>query len=111
MKPKDLLKNIKEQYDRLAEVSPLLPMRVIADFKAKFSTGPYADISKPEEANGLEEIVVYLPSKDRERLVAAVSPTPPSLNAPPPRVEGPLRLSITEAELLDAAHTESRGTE
>ena len=57
MSPHDLLKYVKENYDRLAEVSPLLPQPVIKVFQERFANE--TDISKPEEANGLEKIVVY----------------------------------------------------
>lgn len=59
MLPNELLKRVRDDYDRLAEISPLLPEIVIADFKKKFSNDKYNEISKPEETNGLEKIVVY----------------------------------------------------
>jgi hypothetical protein len=57
MKPSDFLKYVKDQYDRLQEISPLVPPSIISEFQSKFSK--YTDISKPEEANGLEKIEVY----------------------------------------------------
>jgi hypothetical protein len=57
MQPNDFLKYVKDQYDRLQEISPLLPPEVIAEFQKKFENEK--DISKPEEANGLEKITVY----------------------------------------------------
>jgi hypothetical protein len=60
MSPHELLKFTKDGYDRLQEISPLLPPPVIADFKKKFDK--YEDISKPEEANGLEKIEVFTES-------------------------------------------------
>ena len=57
MQPNDFLKYVKDQYDRLQEISPLLPPEVILEFQTKFAHEN--DISKPEEANGLEKIVVY----------------------------------------------------
>lgn len=65
---KDFLKNIKEQYDRLSETSPLIPSQVIQHFKSTFKDKQYDSISKPPEANGLEEVVVYDPKKDTEIL-------------------------------------------
>jgi hypothetical protein len=64
MSPHDLLKYVKDQYDRLAEISPLVPTNVIQKFQSKFKK--YTDISKPEEANGLEKITVYKPSPAEE---------------------------------------------
>ena len=57
MAPNDFLKYVKDQYDRLQEISPLLPPEVIFEFQTKFANEK--DISKPEEANGLEKIEVY----------------------------------------------------
>jgi hypothetical protein len=63
MSPHDLLKYVKDQYDRLAEISPLVPPEVIGRFKREFRK--YTEISKPEEANGLEKITVY---REAERI-------------------------------------------
>lgn len=57
--PHDLLKHTQEHYDRLAEISPLLPQLALDEFKTKFAKE--TEISKPEEANGLEKIVIYNP--------------------------------------------------
>lgn len=57
MSPHDLLKYVKDQYDRLAEISPLVPSAIIHKFQKRFKK--YTDISKPEEANGLEKITIY----------------------------------------------------
>lgn len=59
MRPNDLLKYVKNEYDRLCEVSPLLPPSVIHLFKQRFSEAKYDSISKPEDANGLHAIEVY----------------------------------------------------
>lgn len=59
MSPIDLLKYVKEQYDRLAEISPLVPPAIIAEFNAKFAKPEYKDISKPEITNGLHQIEVF----------------------------------------------------
>lgn len=55
--PQDLLKDTQQHYDRLQEISPLIPPDIIDNFKKNFTQ--YKDISKPEEANGLEKITVY----------------------------------------------------
>lgn len=57
MQPNDFLKYVKDQYDRLQEISPLLPPEVIIEFQKKFEKE--TEISKPEEANGLEKITVF----------------------------------------------------
>lgn len=57
MGPHDLLKYVKDQYDRLAEISPMVPEIIIHEFQRKFKNEK--EISKPEEANGLHKINVY----------------------------------------------------
>jgi hypothetical protein len=57
MSAHDLLKKVKDDFDRLTEVSPPLPNESIADFKAKYND---AKIAKPEEANGLTSIHVFV---------------------------------------------------
>ena len=67
MSPHDLLKYVKDQYDRLAEISPMVPEIVIHEFQNKFKNEK--NISKPEEANGLHKIDIY---KDVEDAVSIV---------------------------------------
>lgn len=57
MSPHSFLKFVKDQYDRLAEISPLIPNEVIQMFQRRFRK--ITDIHKPEEANGLHKIEVY----------------------------------------------------
>lgn len=59
MSPIDLLKYVKEQYDRLAEISPLVPPKIIIEFNSKFNKPEYKDISKPEITNGLHAIEIF----------------------------------------------------
>ena len=74
MQPGDFLKYVKDQYDRLAEVSPLVPDSVVDEFKSKFSK--YTDVSKPEETNGLHKIEIYVDDR-------VSSPSPFTLDAAP----------------------------
>ena len=67
MRPKDLLKSIKTEYDRLAEVSALIPPPIIKAYNKRFDNDKYKEVAKPEESNGLETIVVYNPQKDKEK--------------------------------------------
>lgn len=55
--PSDLLKQTKDTYDRLQEISPLLPANILTEFRRKYDKE--TNISKPEEANGLERVLVY----------------------------------------------------
>jgi hypothetical protein len=57
VKPKDLLKYIRNEYDRLSEISPLFPRSIIKKFNDKFKNE--TQISQPEEVNGLEKIAIY----------------------------------------------------
>lgn len=59
MSPSDLLKYVKVEYDRLSEISPLIPPGIVDLFHTKFSNDKYAEISKPEITNGLHSIDVY----------------------------------------------------
>jgi hypothetical protein len=60
MTPTEFLKYCKDQYERLAEISPILPPKIVEDFKKKFSK--YVDtVSFPEEMNGLDPIDVFDP--------------------------------------------------
>lgn len=60
MNPHDLLKMTKETYDRLQEISPLLPEKVVEKFKNKLAKYKDMDIGVPDEANGLERVTVYV---------------------------------------------------
>lgn len=64
MTPQDLLKYVKQEYDRLAETSPLIPPAIIDLFRKRFSEPKYADIAKPEDTNGLSAITVYKGAND-----------------------------------------------
>ena len=59
MTPNDLLKYVKTEYDRLSEISPLVPPNIIEDFKMKFSDAKYDAISRPEDTNGLHPIHIF----------------------------------------------------
>jgi hypothetical protein len=65
----ELLARCKDLYDRLAEISPLIPPDVIASYKSKFYT--MKDIHHPEDTNGLTAIHPYRPSVDSVRPVIA----------------------------------------
>jgi len=55
--PGPMLKDIKDQFDRLQEISPLIPEKIISEFKRTFDA--QTDISKPQETNGLHDIAIY----------------------------------------------------
>ena len=70
----DLLKYTKSEYDRLSEISPLLPPSVIDAFKSRF--GKLTHIALPEETNGLHAVDIY------SELQIPVSPREISANTP-----------------------------
>lgn len=80
MSPHDLLKYVKDQYDRLAEISPMVPEIVIKEFQHKFKNEK--EISKPEEANGLHKINVYKFSDDDETIKEM-----PDIHSPAPNMK------------------------
>lgn len=55
---KDFLKMVSDSITRLKEIEPQIPDKVISEYKIKFKDEP-GTISKPEETNGLAEILVY----------------------------------------------------
>jgi hypothetical protein len=87
MSPHDLLKYVKDQYDRLAEISPMVPEIVIHEFQRKFKN--QKDISKPEEANGLHKIDIYRDVHDDEtmREMPSLKPTSPLVLRKAPSLE------------------------
>ena len=58
MSPRDLLKYTRDAYDRLDEISPLVPPEIVKEFQKRF--GKLVEIAKPEIANGLEKVMVYV---------------------------------------------------
>ena len=82
-KPSELLQFIRTEYDRLNEISPLIPPSIIKEFNIRFSHEK--EISQPEETNGLEKISVYTPptvekmvqadDEKKEEIVMPVSPS------------------------------------
>lgn len=72
--PSDLLKDTQSHYDRLQEISPLIPPDVIHEFKTQFGTNK--DISKPEETNGLEKITVFTENPLRTISAPSIDGTP-----------------------------------
>lgn len=58
MAPKDMLKVVRDQCDRMHETSPQIPDSVIHEFRDRFSdTTP--GVKKPEITNGLDPILVH----------------------------------------------------
>jgi hypothetical protein len=87
MKPRELLKYVKDEYERLSEISPMIPAKLIVIFNAKF--GNEKEISQPEEVNGLEKITVYNPPinfidiKPSAPQIEPILPEPPKSSSKP----------------------------
>jgi hypothetical protein len=97
MTPADLLKYVKDADDRLQEISPLVPQTVIADFRRRFhqKTNPNP-IAMPEEANGLEAIVVF-PRAEEGRAEETQPETPfVASRVFPPRLEEPASAGLPQ---------------
>lgn len=99
MLPNDFLKYVKDQYDRLQEISPLLPPEVISEFQTKFANEK--EISKPEEANGLEKITVFRGTENLDVSDAGESRTPQF------KVRTPKLARIATAALSETKKTEN----
>jgi hypothetical protein len=87
----DLLKFVKDSYDRLAETSPQVPPEAIVEFRQRFSGPKYDDISKPEVSNGLEKISVFeatlrTRSAATTPAISVTVPAAPTLNIRNPEV-------------------------
>jgi len=59
IRPKDLLKLINDQFERLNELSQLVPEDVVSTFQKKYKS---STIDRPPELNGLDEIKIYIHS-------------------------------------------------
>jgi hypothetical protein len=115
MTPADLLKLTRDGYDRLQEISPMIPPEVLREFKKKFETEK--EIAKPEEANGLEHIIIFSePTDDRrpsflvrpEVLIDGLNTTPEGLSPTlPTEVETHTEPHVHEPPHLHQAEQET----
>ena len=85
MQPGDFLKYVKDQYDRLAELSPLIPGSITSTFARQMEK--YKDISKPEETNGLNKINIFVDTAHELDGGNGLSPLPPPPNMVLPMVK------------------------
>lgn len=52
-----MLDDIRQQIERLQELAPPIPQKIISDFKNQYTQ--YQDVSRPTITNGLEKINIY----------------------------------------------------
>jgi hypothetical protein len=62
--PDEFLKLIKNELERLKEISPAIPDDIIAEYKNSFSE--YKEVSKPEICNGLDNIHIYSEMEEQQ---------------------------------------------
>ena len=86
----ECLKYVKQEYDRMAEISPLVPPEIVRTFQQRFGGEKYAKISKPIETNGLEAIEIF---KEVLRPVEDQS-----AQSGPPKTQNLVRLQTLGAE-------------
>ena len=60
---KDLIKIVNDSFERLNELSQLIPEKTLSAFRAKYKKNP---LKKPPIVNGLEEITIFVPESDEE---------------------------------------------
>ena len=70
--PSTLLKLVRNDYDRLAEVSPMLPRESTDYFESKFKK---YQVSRPPEVNGLEVVKIYTETTSKDAVDPLPSPT------------------------------------
>jgi len=63
----DFLKLIKEDLERLKEISPIIPDNTIKEYRERFDIPDYKEISKPEICNGLTAIEPYSQAEESKR--------------------------------------------
>lgn len=85
MQPGDFLKYVKDQYDRLAELSPPIPSSIAKEFSHRMEK--YMDISKPEETNGLNKIEIFVDSANELGGLVSPLPAPPTPPAPTAKMQ------------------------
>lgn len=81
MHPRDFIKVIREQVERLGEISPPVSDDIISNFKHEFDD-KYPNVSRPEVTNGLIEIKVYKepPTTMKEKKIQTTSlPSSPKI--------------------------------
>ena len=95
MNPTDMLIQCKEEYDRLIEISPLVPKHIVKKFNNKFMGDNH--ISKPEICDIITPTNIYNISKE-ERFEMAKLYNPPKLEPITETNEETIESSIPEVD-------------
>lgn len=86
MQPAEMLKQIRDEMERLAETTPSPPEFILSQFNQKFKS--YTDVARPAETNGLQKIVVF---RDNPLRSVATTPLPPPTEVPALQLRQPER--------------------
>jgi len=62
---KDLIKIVNDNFERLNELSPLVPDKILNKFRSKYKK---ERLKKPPIVNGLEPITIFIPQSDEESI-------------------------------------------
>jgi hypothetical protein len=74
MEPSSMLSMCKEEFDRLMEIYPTIPPKVINEFNSKFKDK--SDISKPEICDVIEPTPVFnMSSEERQEMIRQLTET------------------------------------
>ena len=79
MEPSNLLKFCRNEYDRLNEISPLIPPAIIKRFRSEFQHK--TDVSFPEETGGIVPVIVFQEEEEIEAQIRILEES--NLKAPP----------------------------
>jgi hypothetical protein len=80
----DLLKMVRQEYERLQETANPIPPEIIITFQHRFKD--QKDVSWPNEANGLEKVEVFVEKLGKTTSFRLVSPHPKTPYSPPPPI-------------------------
>lgn len=88
MPPAEMLKQLRDTMERLAETTPSCPEHILTQFNKRFKQ--YTDVARPAETNGLHKIIIYrdnpvpvgLRSADNPLRSITTTPLPPPTEVP-----------------------------
>ena len=110
MAAKDMLKVVRDESQRMEEISPQISDAVISQFKKKFDKGT-PEITKPEITNGLDPIYVYpsdapSPYMSSKPSKAAIDLMDPIYKSPRPEISIPVvPINTTAIKISSGDHT------
>lgn len=83
MQPAEMLKQLRDEMERLAETTPSPPPNILSQFNRQFKS--YTDVARPSETNGLQKIIVF-----RENPLRVSTPSlPPPTEVPALQIRSP----------------------